>query len=207
MLALIDWLADRDRRADTSIPNAKPGWALLSGDIKIASANANENPIGTVPPGESFLPGDIKYESPNGNVRIYFAIVTAIILSILFTLILRFIRTERPSSRGDPGLSGIKRTKSAVAEPYLQYSLPRARGYLLLEVKRTSARHCAMSANDSKPTSSLVTASEHDGPLAQEHPYKYRLGWRQRTSGKPRTVPRHARRSHTLAECGRCTLR
>ena len=28
-LALIDWLADRDRRADTSIPNAKPGWALL----------------------------------------------------------------------------------------------------------------------------------------------------------------------------------
>ena len=109
-LALVDWLADRDRRADTSIPNAKSGWALLSGDIKIASANANENPIGTVPPGESFLPGDIKYESPNGNVRIYFPIVTAIILSILFTLILRFIRTERPSSRGDPGLSGIKRT-------------------------------------------------------------------------------------------------
>ena len=108
-LALIDWLADRDRRADTSIPNAKPGWALLSGDIKIASANANEKPIGTVPPGESFLPGD-QYESPNGNVRIYFPIVTAIILSILFTLILRFIRTERPSSRGDPGLSGIKRT-------------------------------------------------------------------------------------------------
>jgi len=110
-LAFIDWLADRDRRADTNIPNAKPGWALLSGDIKIASANANENPIGTVPPGESFLPGDIKYESSNGNVRIYFPIVTSIILSILFTLILRFIRTERTPSRGDPGLlSGIKRT-------------------------------------------------------------------------------------------------
>src|SRR5215469_1586953 len=93
-LALIDWLADRDRRADTSIPNAKPVWALLSGGIKMASANANENPIGTVPPGESFLPGDIKYESPNGNVRIYFPIVTAIILSILFTLILRFIGTK-----------------------------------------------------------------------------------------------------------------
>ena len=93
-LALIDWLADRDRRADTNIPNAKPGWALLSEDIKIArSANANENPIGTVPPGETFLPGDIKYESPNGNVRIYFPIVTAIILSLLFTLILRFITT------------------------------------------------------------------------------------------------------------------
>jgi hypothetical protein len=108
-LALIDWLADRDRRADTNIPNANPGWALLSGGIKIASANANENPIGTVPPGESFLPGDIKYESPNGNVRIYFPIVTAIILSVLFTLILRFIRTERTSSRDEPGLvSGIK---------------------------------------------------------------------------------------------------
>ena len=97
-LALIDWLADRDRRADTNIPDAKPGWALLSGDIKIArSANANENPIGTVPPGETFLPGDIKYESPNGNVRIYFPIVTAIILSLLFTLILRFIGTKRTS--------------------------------------------------------------------------------------------------------------
>src|SRR5215475_11078079 len=93
-LALLDWLADRDRLADTNIPNAKPGWALLSGDIKIASANAKEKPIGTVPPGESFLPGDIKYESPNGNVRIYFPIVTAIILSVLFTLILRFIGTK-----------------------------------------------------------------------------------------------------------------
>jgi hypothetical protein len=92
-LALIDWLADRDRRADTNIPNATPGWAFLSGDIKIAgSAMANENPKGTVPPGQSFLPGDVKYESPKGNVRIYFPIVTSIVLSVLFTLILRFIR-------------------------------------------------------------------------------------------------------------------
>jgi Protein of unknown function (DUF2905) len=92
-LALIDWLADRDRRADTNIPNATPGWAFLSGDIKIArSAMANENPKET---GESFLPGDIKYESPKGNVRIYFPIVTSIVLSVLFTLILRFI-SARP---------------------------------------------------------------------------------------------------------------
>ena len=49
------------------------------------------SPKGTVPPGESFLPGDIKYESPKGNVRIYFPIVTSIVLSVLFTLILRFI--------------------------------------------------------------------------------------------------------------------
>jgi hypothetical protein len=97
-LALIDWLADRDRRADINIPDARPGWALLSGDIKIASsAIANENPKGTVPPGESFLPGDIKYESPKGNVRIYFPIMTSIILSVLFTLILRFIGTKRTS--------------------------------------------------------------------------------------------------------------
>jgi hypothetical protein len=97
-LTLLDWLADRDRRADTNIPNATPGWALLSGNIKIArSAIANENPKGTVPPGESFLAGDIKYESPNGNVRIYFPIVTSIILSVLFILILRFIGTKRTS--------------------------------------------------------------------------------------------------------------
>jgi hypothetical protein len=45
VLALIDWLADRDRRADTNIPNATSGWALLSGNIKIArSAMTNENP-------------------------------------------------------------------------------------------------------------------------------------------------------------------
>jgi hypothetical protein len=88
-LAFIDWLADRDRRADTGIPNAA-GWSLLSGDIKIRSVVANENPKGTAPLGEAFLPGDIKYESPKGNVRIYFPIVTAIVLSVLFTLILRF---------------------------------------------------------------------------------------------------------------------
>jgi len=92
-LALIDWLAERDRRADTNIPDARPGWAVLSGDFKIvSSAIANENPKGTVPPGESFLPGDIKYESPKGNVRIYFPVVTSIILAVLFTVILRFIR-------------------------------------------------------------------------------------------------------------------
>jgi Protein of unknown function (DUF2905) len=113
-LALFDWLADRDRRADTNIPNARPGWAFLSGDRSaiatpgwaflsgdrsaIASAIANENPKGTVPPGQSFLPGDIKYESPNGNVRIYFPIVTSLVLSVLFTLILRFV-SPRPANR------------------------------------------------------------------------------------------------------------
>ena len=71
-LALIDWLADRDRRADTNIPNATPGWAFLSRDIK--------------------------YESPKANVRIYFPVVTSIVLSVLFILILRFIGA-RPAKR------------------------------------------------------------------------------------------------------------
>jgi Protein of unknown function (DUF2905) len=97
-LALVDWIADRDRRADTDIPNAKLEWAVLSSDFKIVgSAIAYENPEGTVPPGESFLPGDIKYESPNGNVRIYFPIVTSLVLSVVFTLILRFVGTKRTS--------------------------------------------------------------------------------------------------------------
>ena len=84
-LALFNWLADRDRRADTNIPNAPPGLSILTAHTKI------ESPHGYVPP-IFFLPGDIKYESPNGNVRIYFPIVTSIALSVLFTLILRFIR-------------------------------------------------------------------------------------------------------------------
>jgi NADH dehydrogenase len=33
----------------------------------------------------SFLPGDIKYESSGGNVRVYFPIVTSIVLSVVLT--------------------------------------------------------------------------------------------------------------------------
>ena len=60
-LAFIGWLADR--RAAANRPDVTPELSLL--------------------------PGDIKYESPNGNVRVYFPIVTSIVLSILLTLILR----------------------------------------------------------------------------------------------------------------------
>jgi hypothetical protein len=60
-LASIGWLAER--RAAAQKPNVTPGL--------------------------SFLPGDIKYESRNGNVRIYFPIVTSIVLSVVLTLILR----------------------------------------------------------------------------------------------------------------------
>ena len=60
-LAIVGWLADR--RAAANRPSVTPGL--------------------------SFLPGDIKYESPNGNVRVYFPIVTSIVISVLLTLILR----------------------------------------------------------------------------------------------------------------------
>jgi len=61
VLAFIGWLADRRAAAQRS----------------------------DVTPRLSLLPGDIKYESPNGNVRIYFPIVTSIVISIALTLILR----------------------------------------------------------------------------------------------------------------------
>ena len=60
-LAVVGWLADRR-----------------------AAANRID-----VTPGLSFLPGDIKYESRGGNVRVYFPIVTSIVLSVVLTLILR----------------------------------------------------------------------------------------------------------------------
>ena len=76
VLAFIGWLADR--RAAANRPDVTPGL--------------------------SFLPGDIKYQSPNGNVRIYFPIVTSIVLSVLFTLILRLI--SRP---GNERVTGNRR--------------------------------------------------------------------------------------------------
>jgi Protein of unknown function (DUF2905) len=62
---------------------------LLSSNLKIRSAMANESPQGTAPLlDESFLPGDIEYKNPKENVVVYFPIVTAIALSVLFTVIL-----------------------------------------------------------------------------------------------------------------------
>ena len=60
-LAFVGWLADR--RAAANRPYVTPGL--------------------------SFLPGDIKYQSPVGNVRVYFPVVTSIVLSVVLTLILR----------------------------------------------------------------------------------------------------------------------
>jgi Protein of unknown function (DUF2905) len=60
-LAFVGWVADR--RAAANRPDVTPGL--------------------------SFLPGDIKYESRSGNVRVYFPIVTSIVLSVVLTPILR----------------------------------------------------------------------------------------------------------------------
>jgi Protein of unknown function (DUF2905) len=38
------------------------------------------------------LPGDIKYESPSGNFVFYFPIATSIVVSIILTLVLYFLR-------------------------------------------------------------------------------------------------------------------
>jgi hypothetical protein len=93
VLILIDWLAGQHAKSWTNIPNASAGWTLLSSNLKIRSAMANESPQGTAPMlAESFLPGDIEYENSKENVVIYFPIVTAIALSVLFTVILGLTR-------------------------------------------------------------------------------------------------------------------
>ena len=40
----------------------------------------------------SLLPGDIKYKSPGVNFRFYFPITTSIVISIILTLVLHFLR-------------------------------------------------------------------------------------------------------------------
>lgn len=49
----------------------------------------DDNPKRTVP--LQLLPGDIKYESQSGNFRFYFPVTTSIVLSIVLTLLMRFL--------------------------------------------------------------------------------------------------------------------
>jgi hypothetical protein len=98
-LAFADWVATRQAKSWTNIPKAPAGWASLSSNIAIRSAMANESPQGTAAlVDETFLPGDIEYENPNGNVRIYFPVVTALALSLVFTIILGASRRARSSA-------------------------------------------------------------------------------------------------------------
>lgn len=43
------------------------------------------------PVGLTLLPGDIEYQSPSGNFRFYFPVTTSIVLSIVLTLLMRFL--------------------------------------------------------------------------------------------------------------------
>lgn len=63
-LTAIGWLSDK-RRA--------------SGEREAAPANL------------TLLPGDISYQNKSGNVRVYFPVTTSIVLSIVLTLLLRFL--------------------------------------------------------------------------------------------------------------------
>jgi hypothetical protein len=40
----------------------------------------------------SLLPGDIKYESPSGKFVFYFPVATSIVVSIILSLVLYFLR-------------------------------------------------------------------------------------------------------------------
>ena len=45
-----------------------------------------------VTPGLALLPGDIKYESGDGRVKVYFPVVTSIVISLVLSLVLRFFQ-------------------------------------------------------------------------------------------------------------------
>src|SRR5215469_10674467 len=88
-LAFIGWLADRR-----------------------AAANRSD-----VTPGLSLLPGDIKYESPNGNVRVYFPIVTSIVISVVLTPDRSLLRL-RPRRRtpGGANVQPMARTRVSICQ-------------------------------------------------------------------------------------------
>jgi Protein of unknown function (DUF2905) len=46
----------------------------------------------SVTPGLSLLPGDITYESPGGGFRVYLPIATSIVLSLVLTVLLRWLQ-------------------------------------------------------------------------------------------------------------------
>ncbi len=60
---------------------------LIAGAIVIVLGRLNV-PIGR-------LPGDLSWRSKNGNTQVYFPIVTCIVLSVLFSLIMWLINNVR----------------------------------------------------------------------------------------------------------------
>lgn len=47
--------------------------------------------LGGKRPTLQLLPGDIAYKSPSGNVHVYVPITTSIVLSIVLTVVLRYL--------------------------------------------------------------------------------------------------------------------
>ena len=54
-------------------------WRAARGDTKVT-------------PGLALLPGDIKYESPDGGVKVYFPVVTSLLVSAVLSLVLYLLR-------------------------------------------------------------------------------------------------------------------
>lgn len=65
--------------------------AVLAGIGHLADKRAASGDT-KVTPGLSLLPGDIKYESQDGRVKVYFPVVTSIVLSIVLSLVMRFFQ-------------------------------------------------------------------------------------------------------------------
>lgn len=64
--------------------------ALTLASIAYAAERGAER-LGGKRPTLQLLPGDIAYKSPSGNVHVYVPITTSIVLSIVLTLVLRWL--------------------------------------------------------------------------------------------------------------------
>jgi hypothetical protein len=64
---------------------------LALGLVSYVSSKRTDHPS-VESPALSLLPGDIKYESPSGRFRFYFPITTSIVVSIILSLVLYFLR-------------------------------------------------------------------------------------------------------------------
>jgi Protein of unknown function (DUF2905) len=76
----------------TNIAATAAAIALVLAVIGIVADLLEKRGDRSVTPGLSLLPGDIKYESPGGGFRVYFPITTSIVLSVVLTLLLRWLQ-------------------------------------------------------------------------------------------------------------------
>jgi hypothetical protein len=62
---------------------------VLIGLLSDKQATTNKN----ITPGLNLLPGDIAWKNQSGNVRVYFPVTSSIVLSIVVSLVLYFLRS------------------------------------------------------------------------------------------------------------------